>query len=140
MEPFYEAVVISEGGRNNGHVFCEDGSFDLPLNMPKEMGGMGGKPNPEILFAACYAACFETAMQYSAGKVNRPLTKSKVIAHVAIGKSDKGAFDIETKLEIFIPGYGKENAHNLVNEAHRICPYSRMSRGNMKVDLVLVEF
>ena len=57
----YTAVAVNTGGRK-GHVRTEDGMLDFDVAMPKEIGGEGGKTNPEQLFAAGYAACFGGAL------------------------------------------------------------------------------
>ena len=61
MEVLYTARATTKGGRN-GHVASSDGIIDLELRTPKEMGGESGYSNPEQLFAAGYAACFDSAM------------------------------------------------------------------------------
>lgn len=60
MRVLYTATAT--GGRE-GHVSSSDGILDLPLARPKELGGSGrAATNPEQLFAAGYAACFEQAV------------------------------------------------------------------------------
>jgi osmotically inducible protein OsmC len=61
MEPLYTATVTTTGGRN-GKVQSEDGTLNLDVRMPKGLGGSGeAATNPEQLFAAGYAACFDSA-------------------------------------------------------------------------------
>jgi lipoyl-dependent peroxiredoxin len=139
MKPIYQAIVTSEGGREKGHVRSAEGIIDLEINMPKELGGEGGKANPELLFAAGYSACFESALQFVAKKNKRPIKKSKVRAKVTIGTNKSGNYVLGTKLEIYLPGYGEDNARKLMQEAHFVCPYSNATRGNMIVDFELME-
>lgn len=71
MKELYKATARTHGGRN-GHVETSDGLLRLDLAMPKELGGQGGATNPEELFAAGYAACFESAIRYVAHQENIP--------------------------------------------------------------------
>ena len=59
----YKTKATASGGRD-GSARSDDGSVDVKLVIPKEMGGPGGVgANPEKLFAACYTACFLGAMK-----------------------------------------------------------------------------
>ena len=87
MEALYTAEAISAGGRE-GRARTSDGVIDLPLSMPKELGGLGkpGTTNPEELFAAGYAACFENAMLRAARERKVRLEGSSVTARGGIGR------------------------------------------------------
>lgn len=138
MKALYEAVVTSEGGRN-GHVKSSDGFIDQKVTMPKEMGGAGNATNPEQLFGAGYAACFESALQLVASQRNKPLKSSKVVAKVQIGPNTTGGFQLAVLLEVYLPGYGMDEGKILMELAHKICPYSNATRNNIDVGLTLVE-
>jgi organic hydroperoxide reductase OsmC/OhrA len=59
----YRTSATATGGRD-GQAGTTDGSFNVKLATPKELGGAGGPGNnPEQLFAAGYAACFIGAMK-----------------------------------------------------------------------------
>lgn len=138
MKALYEAVVTSEGGRN-GHVKSSDGFVDLKVAVPKEMGGAGNASNPEQLFAAGYAACFESALQHVAEQRKTPLKSSKVVAKVQIGPNTTGGFQLAVLLEVYLPGFGKDEGKILMELAHKVCPYSNATRNNIDVGLTLVE-
>lgn len=138
MKAMYEAFVTSEGGRN-GHVKSSDGFIDLKTTTPKEMGGAGNATNPEQLFGAAYAACFESALQLVAQKKNKPLKASKVVAKVQIGPNTMGGFQLAVLLEVYLPGYGMDEGQILMELAHKVCPYSNATRNNIDVGLILVE-
>lgn len=138
MKAIYEAVVTSEGGRN-GHVKSNDGFIDLKVTPPKEMGGSGNATNPEQLFGAGYAACFESALQHVAQKRNTPLKSSKVVAKVQIGPNTTGGFQLAVLLEVYLPGFGMDEGKILMELAHKVCPYSNATRNNIDVSLTLVE-
>ncbi len=133
----YEAEATSTGGRD-GSSRTPDGRLYLGLQPPKEMGGNGNGVNPEQLFAAGYSACFIGAMKFVAGqkKISLPADLS-INAKVGIGPIPNG-FGINATLNISIPGMDKQAAHELVEAAHQVCPYSNAPRGNIEVTLNVV--
>ena len=135
MKPLYVAQVTAHGGRT-GRVHSEDGILDLPLAMPKSVGGPGGvATNPEQLFAAGYAACFESALRMVARKQGKPLTDARVLATVTLGQTDQGAFGLSAELLVSGTGLPKAEAQALADAAHQVCPYSIATRGNMDVKI-----
>jgi osmotically inducible protein OsmC len=134
MNAQYTAVATSSGGRQ-GHVRSSDGVIDLDLTLPKELGGLGkpGTTNPEQLFAAGYAACFENALLRAA---RERLDGSSVTASVGIGRREDGLFALEVTLAVSLPGVERAQAEALARAAHEeICPYSRAVRGNVEVEV-----
>jgi lipoyl-dependent peroxiredoxin len=135
MKPLYTAVATAHGGRE-GHVKSDDGILDIDLRIPKSMGGPGGPgTNPEQLFAAGYAACFESALRLVARLQKKPLTDAHITAHVTLS-SDDGKYTLGVELHGQIEGVSKEDATALLAAAHEVCPYSRATRGNIEVKLV----
>lgn len=128
----YTASSKASGGRQ-GQVQSSDGTLDLNLSIPKGLGGkeVEGTTNPEQLFSAGYAACFDSALQLVARKAKKKTTSS-VTAHVSIEKKMKG-FGLSVELEVEIEGVSQEEAEELVAQAHEVCPYSRAIEGNVKV-------
>src|SRR6516225_8695443 len=103
MHALYTATATAVGGRN-GSIRSSDGVLDLQLALPKELGGPGGAAtNPEQLFAAGYAACFENALLRVARERKAPIRESSVTAHVGIGREDNGYFKLVVELEISVP-------------------------------------
>jgi len=134
----YRASAEATGGRD-GRAISSDGILDVELTAPKEMGGAGGKgTNPEQLFAAGYSACFIGAMQFVAGRDKLPMPKDASIeGEVGIGQIPEG-FGIEVALKISLPGMDDAQAQKLIDEAHKVCPYSNATRGNIDVTLTRV--
>jgi len=132
----YKAHATSTGGRD-GTSKTSDGSLDIKLTVPKEMGGAGGGVNPEQLFAAGYSACFLGAMKFVAGtqKIALPADTS-INATVGIGQIPAG-FGIEVQMVVNVPGMDKAAAQALVDKAHQVCPYSNATRGNIEVSITL---
>ncbi|WP_164116898.1 organic hydroperoxide resistance protein [Sphingorhabdus sp. Alg239-R122] len=135
----YKTSATASGGRD-GSVKSDDGSVDLALVVPKEMGGPGGTgANPEKLFAAGYSACFVGAMKAMSAKVGVAVPDdTTVTAHVGFGPRSEGGFGVTADLEVSMPGVAKEDAQRLVEAAHEVCPYSNATRGNLDVGLSVV--
>jgi lipoyl-dependent peroxiredoxin len=133
----YTAEAVSTGAGRNGHVRTSDGRLDLDLRFPKELGGDGQGANPELLFAAGYAACFHSALQLIARNAQADITDSTVTARVGLGPEDGGAFGLEVTLVVGLPNVPAEEAQALAESAHQVCPYSRATRGNITVHLEL---
>jgi osmotically inducible protein OsmC len=133
IEKLYTAEATARGARA-GHVKSSDGVLDLNLRIPKEMGGPGGAySNPEQLFAAGYAACFDGALNLAIRNVNVKTGETSVTAQVSIGSNGQGGFGLAVELTAHIPGVDQAQADSLVAEAHQICPYSNATRGNIDV-------
>jgi osmotically inducible protein OsmC len=139
MKTLYEAQVTSSGGRS-GHVKSADGVIDFDTALPKEMGGKGGAPNPELLFAAGYASCFENAIIHIARGQKLNPGQTSVDAKVRIGPNEDGGFVLAVSLNVHLPDLEQAAAQKMMEEAHRVCPYSNATRGNIDVQLSLVEF
>ncbi len=132
----YTAEATSTGDGRNGHVTSSDGRIDLDLALPPEMGGSGNGANPEELFAAGYAACYHSALRAAGRRVGADVDGSTVTAYVGIGP-EGDAFDLVVTLEIYLPNAGPEQAREVADAAHQVCPYSRATRGNISVELRL---
>ncbi len=136
MSVLYTASATVTGGRE-GQVQTPDSVLDLQLSMPKELGGRGGNgTNPEQLFAAGYASCFDSALQLVIGRKKlREVTATKVTAHVSLLKDEAdNGYKLGVKLQVAVDGVGQEEASELVAAAHAVCPYSKATRGNIDVE------
>ena len=134
VDVLYTAEATARGGRE-GEVVSDDGVLDLSLTLPKELGGPGGDhTNPEQLFAAGYAACFHSALKRVAGKQKVDVHESSITAQVALG-IDGQAFGLAVTLVGRFPTLEEPAAHQIMEAAHQVCPYSRATRGNIEVAL-----
>jgi Ohr subfamily peroxiredoxin len=133
MKLMYTAVATAKGGRQ-GHARSDDGLLDVTLATPKAMGGTGQGTNPEQLFAAGYAACFQGAMGFLAAQKKIDISDSVVTGHVGIGMREDGpGFALTVKHVVELPSLSQADAEALVHEAHQVCPYSNATRGNIDV-------
>lgn len=139
MDALYTAEALSVGDARNGQAYLADRSLDLRMSVPKEMGGAGDGANPEQLFALGYAACFHSALKLVASKVKADTTDSAVGARVSIGSNAAGGFELAVALEVSLPNVPVEQARELAEVAHQVCPYSNATRGNIEVTVEVVE-
>lgn len=134
----YRAQATATGGRE-GSAASSDGVLKVQLSTPHELGGAGGPgTNPEQLFAAGYSACFLGALKFVAAQAKVKLAgTTTVTSTVGIGAIPSG-FGIEVDLQISIPDLPREQAQDLVDKAHIVCPYSNATRNNIDVRLSLL--
>lgn len=138
METLYTAVVTTIGGRN-GHIQSSDGVLNLDVRTPKAMGGaQDGFTNPEQLFAAGYSACFGSAIDSIIKAEKLKTGTTSVRAEVSFLKEDTGGFGLGVELHVTVPGITQQQAEELVQKAHRVCPYSKATRGNIQVKLFAI--
>ncbi|MBU3061829.1 organic hydroperoxide resistance protein [Nocardia sp. NEAU-G5] len=139
MAILYTAEALATGDGRNGHARTTDGKVDVSLSIPKEMGGNGEGTNPEQLFAAGYAACFHSALRLVGARAKANIDDSAVGAKVGIGSNDAGGFGLEVTLEVSLPHLSREEAQELADAAHQVCPYSNATRGNIPVQVLIAE-
>jgi osmotically inducible protein OsmC len=131
----YTAKVRTTGGRD-GASRSSDGRLDIKHSTP---GTAGAGTNPEQLFAAGWSACFEGAMGLAARKMKMDLPADLAIdAEVDLCLAD-GAYSLQARLNVTLPGLKREVAQALVDAAHQTCPYSKATRGNVDVVITLVQ-
>ncbi len=133
----YTASATAHGGRA-GKISTEDGHLALDLSVPKDLGGPGGAgTNPEQLFAAGYAACFQSALGVVGRRAKVDTSASTVTGQVSLHPNGAGGYQLSVTLTVALPGVEHAAAHELVEQAHQVCPYSNAVRGNIDVKLVV---
>ncbi len=133
IDPVYTARATVTGGRQ-GHVTSSDEVLDFELRPPGSNGEVLAT-NPEQLFAAGYAACFQSALMSAAKLAEEDASRSSVAAEVSLGKDATGLFGLSVTLTVTIPGMDRESVLTLTEAAHKRCPYSRATHGNIDVQL-----
>ena len=137
-ERLYTAEATAEGPRT-GRASSPDGRLDVQLSRPAAMGGDDGPgTNPEQLFAAGYAACFSSAMRHALrplGLTPDALRDARVTARVHFDRSAPTEFDLAVDLVAHLPALSVEQAQQVLEATHQVCPYSRATRGNVQVTL-----
>jgi osmotically inducible protein OsmC len=137
MTILYTAEATAWGGRE-GRTASSDGILDLNLAVPKELGGPGEATNPEQLFAAGYASCFHSALKLVGRGAKVDVSESAVTARVGLGMNEEGGFNVAVELEAELPDVERSVAEDLVARAHKVCPYSNATRGNVEVTLTVL--
>ena len=129
----YTAEATVTGGRQHGHGKTSDGALDVQLRPPTE----GGGTNPEQLFAVGYAACFEGALGAAARRERVEVGDVSIESKVSLVTTDDRGYTVAVELDVRLPQIqDPEQAKQIVAAAHRICPYSNATRGNVEVTLI----
>ena len=132
----YTAQAHVVGGRIDGHGRSSDGELEVDLRVPTELGGKGGGTNPEELFAVGYAACVEGALTTVARRRKEEASDAAIDSRVMLVASEDRGFNIAVELDVSLPSIDDPaKAVELVRAAHRVCPYSNATRGNIEVGL-----
>jgi lipoyl-dependent peroxiredoxin len=131
----YTAKTHTTGGRENGVSRSSDGRLDVKLSLP---GSPRIGTNPEQLFAAGWSACFESAIGLAARKRKVPLTKIVIDAEVDLHLAGNDDYSLSARLNVGLPGVGREVAEQLVKDAEQLCPYSKATRGNIDVAIKVI--
>jgi Ohr subfamily peroxiredoxin len=133
----YTAEAIVEGGRG-GHGRTSDGRLAVDLSVPTELQGDGGPgTNPEQLFALGYGACFHNALLGVARGRQLDASDSTIAARVGFGPTGVGGFGLAVTLDLHAPHLSRDEAEDAMRRAHERCPYSRATRGNIDVTLLV---
>lgn len=140
MEILYTTAARATGDGRNGRSALADETLDLEMRIPTELGGPGGGSNPEQLLALAWSACFHGTLRFVGRQRGQDVADSAVTSRINVvpGAGGEG-FDLAAVLEIELPRVSAVTAKELVEAAHDICPFSRATRGNVPVDLRLVD-
>jgi Ohr subfamily peroxiredoxin len=136
LDSLYTAVAEVRGGRD-GEARLLDRPGTLEMSSPQALGGAGTGFNPEQLFAVAFGACFASALDLEARQSGIMLPQLAVTSSVSLAHDDDGYFKLSILLKVHLPGIDRALANRLLAAAHHACPYSRMTRGHVDVELVL---
>ncbi len=136
--PLYTAEAHVTGGRAAGHGRSGDGQLEVDLRLPTELGGQGDGTNPEELFAVGFAACFEGALGAVARRTKADTGDVEIDSKVMLFPTEERGFKLGVELHVKLPSVeDQEQAAELVRLAHKVCPYSNATRGNIDVALTV---
>ena len=131
----YTAEATVTGGRMEGHGRTSDGALEVDIRIPSDMGGPGGGTNPEQLFAVGYGSCFESALSVVARRARVEAGDASIDSKVSLSPNKEGGFELSVELDVTLPSMSEDEAVDLVRSAHKVCPYSNATRGNIDVAL-----
>jgi lipoyl-dependent peroxiredoxin len=130
----YTAEAEVTGGRAEGHGRTTDGNLEVDLRLPKELGGDGAGTNPEQLFAIGFAACFEGAIGAIGRRERAEVGDVSIDSRVNLLPTEERGFKLAVELHVTLPQVQDEaKAAAIVAGAHKVCPYSNATRGNIDV-------
>src|ERR1041385_5960211 len=129
MKTLFTSEATSKGGRS-GTIQTPDGLLNVTLGNPLERGAEKRGPNPELLFAGAYSACYHSALLNAAKKLAAPLKDSTVRALVSLIEDDQGGYRLAVELHALMPGTERAKGQQIMEEAHKTCPYSKALRGD----------
>ncbi|CAG9179293.1 organic hydroperoxide resistance protein [Cupriavidus respiraculi] len=131
----YTGRTHTAGAGRDGTARSDDGRLDIQLSSP---GSAGKGTNPEQLLGAGWSACFLGAIRIAAGERRVAVPpEAAVDAEIDLGTTD-GAYFLQARLHVSLPGVDRAVARELVDTAHQICPYSKATRGNIDVAIEVV--
>jgi lipoyl-dependent peroxiredoxin len=136
MKTLFTSEAISKGGRS-GTVKSPNGLLDITLGNPLETGIETRGPNPELLFAGAYSACYHGALVNAAKKLGTPIQDSSVRARVSLVEDEKGGYSLAIELHALLPEIDPDQARRIMEQAHQTCPYSKALRGDASVALIV---
>ncbi|MBO1199887.1 organic hydroperoxide resistance protein [Staphylococcus simiae] len=134
MAVHYETKATNTGGRK-GHVYTDDHAIDVDVLPPQQADGKA--TNPEQLFAASYASCFNGAFDLILKQNKVRGAEPEVTLTVRLeddpnAESPQLSVSIDAKVKNVL---SQEDAEKYLQMAHEFCPYSKATRGNINVDL-----
>jgi Ohr subfamily peroxiredoxin len=135
-DALFSTTAISKGGRAGGKVSLVEGGLWFHTEHSKGLGGSGEGSNPEQLFALGWSNCFNSAVLFVASQKKIDASKAVVKCEVSIGRGDAG-LELAAKLTLAIPGMERAQVQELIEAAHQVCPYSKATRGNVPVELIV---
>ena len=136
MKTLFMAEALSKGARS-GTIQSPDQLLNVTLGNPMEKGLEKRGPNPELLFAGAYSACYHGALGNAAKKLGTPVVNSTVRALVSLVEDVQGGYSLAVELHAQLPGVDSVQAQRIMDEAHKTCPYSKALRGDTSVKLVV---
>jgi Ohr subfamily peroxiredoxin len=134
-DPIYTAEATVTGGRAEGHGVTNDGALDVQLRPPSRDAAPEGT-NPEQLFAVGFAACFEGAIGVVGRRERAEVGDVSIDSRVSLWPTEERGFKLSVDLDVVLPQVEDvDQAKRIVAQAHRVCPYSNATRGNIEVRL-----
>ena len=130
----YTAEATVSGGRKEGHARTSDGNLEVDIRPPADLGGDGTGTNPEQLFAVGYAACFESALSLVGQRMKVDADDASIDSKISLHPTEDRGFKLSAQLDVTLPSISDaDQAAELVRTAHKVCPYSQATRGNIDV-------
>jgi len=137
MKKLYTAVVTATGGRD-GHIKSSDGVINLDMKAPQAMGGEDGYANPELLFAGAWGSCYLGALGSVAKRDGVNVSEATAEVHISFNEEGNASYALSAEIRVHVPGMELEKVQKLADAAHKGCPYSKATKGNIEVEVKAV--
>lgn len=138
MKPIYTAEATVIGGRDVGHGRTSDGLLEVDIRLPPELGGPGTGTNPEQLFAVGFGSCFESSLKVVGRRAKVEVDDVSIDVRVQLLPTPERGFKLAVEMDVSLPSIDdQDQAIELVERTHRVCPYSNATRGNIDVGLTV---
>lgn len=134
MKTLFTSEAVAQGARS-GQISQPEGQLNLQLVNPIETGDPDSGPTPETLFSAAYAACFQGALINAGEALGTPVENSVVRVKTSLVEDEQGGYFLQVDIHAKIPNLDPVPAGFVMEKAHTTCPYSKATRGNVKVSL-----
>lgn len=128
MKTLLKTMMDVAGGRE-GRAVARDGKLDVTLAFPKALGGNGAGTNPEQLFAAGFAACFNTSLRVSTKLLGPYAADMTVTVTVGLTVADDGAHGTTAYLMANTQGVACHDRERLLAKAKRVSAFSNLMKG-----------
>jgi Ohr subfamily peroxiredoxin len=122
------------GGRG-GSARSQTGSLQVELARPAERGTENAGTDPEELFAAGFAACFDSALAGAARRERIAVGKTSTTAAVSLTRTPDERYAITVALDVQAPDCPQADLERAVAVAETMCPYANAIRGNVPLTL-----
>jgi len=129
-EVLYTARVAVSGGRG-GTAQSQTGSLQVDLARPAERGTDSAGTDPEELFAAGFAACFDSALTVAARRERGRLGQTTTTASVSLVNTPDGRYALSVTLHVHAPDCARDELDRALALAETLCPYANAIRGNV---------
>lgn len=135
MSVLYTTSVRNTGGRAGGWSEATDGSWKVEIASPDEQK-KDPKPaatNPEVLFAAGYSACFNSALEHVLKEERFSYQKTEVTVTVHLYKDDRTGYSLGAEVAVKVDDLPQAENQKWADKAHLVCPYSKAMRDGVAV-------
>jgi peroxiredoxin-like protein len=138
----YPVVVDWRGGREGeGQIVPGASEFVLPINVPPEFGGQGGRTNPEELLTSAIAGCYSITFGIVAANRKLPVESVRVEANGEVEQTGATFKYRSITLQptiVLAPEATEEQANLAAEMAHKCdayCIVTNAVRGTVEVTI-----
>ncbi|MEO5911981.1 MAG: Ohr family peroxiredoxin, partial [Pelobium sp.] len=95
--------------------------------------GEDGYANPELLFAGAWGSCYLGALGSIGKRDGVDVSAATAEVHISFNQESEASYQLSAEIHVHIPDVELEKAQKMADAAHKGCPYSKATRGNIDV-------